>query len=348
MKYFFAKRAQALALFSAGHSCSVISKTLKVNISTIKKWSKLRKTKPSVLQREPRHHRLGNRKAHRIEPLTKREKRKIAVFVKQHPKKRLRRCKAALAKPSYQGRPPIFASIQTISKVCKEFNVLPGKPQRRPWYSLAQRKKRKVFAENHEEDDWSHTLAADEVEVSLDGTVNVHNDFYWTDKPDQIPPHRSHKFAVAKRYFVAISQQGALEPVEYKGHLNAETYQQLLETALHTANTLFGGHEWRYLHDGAPYHTAASTQLYLETAVPSFFTREEWPVAPDANPAENVLSEVQCELADEAPGNAAALDEAFRRLFRKATTPDKLHHLFASMNERMRDIIKARGDWTDW
>jgi hypothetical protein len=101
-------------------------------------------------------------------------------------------------------------------------------------------------------------------------------------------------------------------------------------------------------HDGAPYHTASSTQLYLETAVPSFFTRDEWPVAPDANPAENALSEVQCGLADEAPGNVDALDEAFRLLFRQATTPEKLHHLFASMNERMRDVIKARGDWTDW
>jgi hypothetical protein len=95
-----------------------------------------------------------------------------------------------------------------------------------------------------------------------------------------VAPNPTHKFPKGRRYFVAITPYGALEPTEFKGTLNAERYQQLLEMALVGANELFGGHEWRFLHDGASYHTAESTQEYLETAVPSFFTKDEWPVAP--------------------------------------------------------------------
>lgn len=148
---------------------------------------------------------------------------------------------------------------------------------RKPELTPTQKRKRVRFAKDHVEDDWTLVLSADEVEVSVDGKPNTHNTVYWAKATAKLPSIRTHKFPVSKRYFVAISAHGALEPVEFHGHLNSKSYQQLLERALPRATDLFGGHEWVYVHDSAPYHTSADTQLYLETGVPLFFTKDEWP-----------------------------------------------------------------------
>lgn len=204
------------------------------------------------------------------------------------------------------------------------------------------------FSKDHLDDDWSTTLATDEVEVSTDGSINAHNNFVWLEEGEDAPVQRRNKFPGVRKYFIGISRHGALEPQEYKGNLNSDSYQRLIDTALVGANELFGGHEWRYLHDGASYHTSDSSQEHLETAVPSFFTKDEWPVAPDGNPAESIFSEIQDAIARAAPQNVTELDVEFRRAFRAATTPEKLANLFdnASMRRRFQAIIEAKGHKT--
>lgn len=102
-----------------------------------------------------------------------------------------------------------------------------------------------------------------------------------------------------------------------------------------------------FLHDSAPYHTSNDTQHWLETEVPLFFTKTEWPGnSPDANPIENILSHVQALIGEAEPKNAEELVEAFLAAWKEATQPEKLQRLFGSCRNRMERIISARGAMT--
>ncbi len=105
-------------------------------------------------------------------------------------------------------------------------------PQQKPVYTLRQRQKRVRFSKDHLDDDWSTTLATDEVEVSTDGSINAHNNFVWLEEGEDAPVQRRNKFPGVRKYFIGISKHGALEPLEYKGNLNSDSYQRLIDTAL--------------------------------------------------------------------------------------------------------------------
>jgi len=297
---------------------------------------------------------MGNKRANRVEPpLSERDKRKAVAYVKSEAgvsgkrRRGLRKLAPELDKHPHD----IVISRSTLQRAVQDYGGKAKHPDRGPVYKLAQRRKRVRFSKDHLADDWSTTLASDEVEVCTDGSINAHNNYvYVFGENEHVPVQSRNKFPAVRKYFIGISKNGVLEPTEYKGNLNSDSYQRLLETALDGANELFGGHEWRFLHDGASYHTAASTQAHLETAVPSFFTRDEWPVAPDANPCESIFGEMQDRIAKAAPRNLAELDEVFRAAFTEATTPEKLQHLFdnASMQRRLLAIIDARGHKTKY
>ncbi len=120
-----------------------------------------------------------------------------------------------------------------------------------------------------------------------------------------------------------------------------------MRDALAGANELFGGSEWIYLHDNGPWHAAASTQRELETLVPSFFSKDQWPGnSPDLNPIENVFGAVTHRVAELAPRNLAELDSAFRKAWREETTPAKLAKLFDSGPDRIKAVIRAKGGLT--
>lgn len=354
MKYGAGKRSQAYSLFNVGYSCSCVAKQVGVPLATAKKWCKACKANPSLFLRGPRHHKLGNPRANRFSPpLSKRDKRKIVNFVEFHAntetedgkkkRKGLRRMSRELHKPPFN----IDVSIQTISKLAHADGLVFKHRPRKPDYTPAQKRQRVILAKGHLDDDWSNSLFTDEVEVTIDGAVNSRNNGEWTRKPALVKPQPTHKFPKSRKYFVALCAHGALEPKEFFGRLNSEKYQKLLDDgALDGANELFGGHEWRYVHDLASYHTSASSQLHLETAVPGFFTKDEWAVAPDANLAESALGDVQEAIAAACCKDEDELDRAFRQAWREATTPEKLAHLVGSMRERLEAIIKARGGHT--
>jgi len=351
VKYGLLKRAEAVSLFEAGFSCSEVAKRVGVPPATAKKWSKALKDNPRLFLKGPRHHRKGNLKANRIQPpLDKRDKTTMVAYVKLHGRGKKRRGMRRLAAELSRDPHNFEVSHETLRKVCKDAGMRAKHPARKPVYTAKQRKKRVSRATVLIDQDWSHTLATDELDLTLDGSINGHNDFEWLFEGEETSTQPRRKFPSARHYFVGISAQGALEPVEYTGTLTAERYQQLLDNALAGANALFGGHEWRLLHDGAPYHTADSTQEYLETAVPSFITKAEWPVAPDGNPAESIFGEIQHEVASAAPRNLAELDTVFRAAYRNATTPEKLSHLFSaeSMRRRFQAIIDAKGHHTHY
>lgn len=104
------------------------------------------------------------------------------------------------------------------------------------------------------------------------------------------------------------------------------------------------GHEYVLLHDLSPAFTAKSTQEYLESAVPSFFSKHEYPAnSPDCNLVENVIGRVKALVSKARPRNNTELVNAVNEAWAKATTAERLEKLYGSMPDRMATIIKAKG-----
>jgi hypothetical protein len=119
---------------------------------------------------------------------------------------------------------------------------------------------------------------------------------------------------------------------------------KLLDRALPLIARFFGDREWWYQHDSASIHTAKDTQEYLESHVPLFFTKEEWPGnSPDLSPVENRFGEIATRIAEAEPKNIKQMDKMFRKFWRDANTTEKCHKLFASMPARVDAVIKADG-----
>jgi len=270
-----ADRAAVLALRKAGYSQAMIAKRTNVPLGTVKHWCiELSKDSESFAQ-GPKKHLHGNPYARRKEGLpilSLRDKKNVAKYSEQHPELSTR--KLADQTPSAM---KVKASHTTLWRTLKNADLFNRHRPKKPALTPAQKRARVVFAKANLDRDWSLVLSADEVEVSIDSGQNAHNSVYWAKAYAKVPPRPTHKFPVSRRYFVAVSVHGALEPIEYHGHLDSAAYQRLLEQAMVRVNERFGGHEWIYLHDGAPYNTSRDTQEWLETAVPLFFTKTEWP-----------------------------------------------------------------------
>jgi len=199
-----------------------------------------------------------------------------------------------------------------------------------------------TFAKSRLDDECSLFCCADEVKAKSDGSINHHNSIFYAESADQVPPLPTHKFPLTQDYFCAITANGGLPPMPFSGHLTAVSYQRLLDTALVNVNKKFDEGEWIYVHDSAPYHSADSTQEYLQTHVPLFFTKQEWPSnSPDLNVIENVFADISASLAKQRPKTRAALDRAFRESWKAATTPVQCRQLFASYKKRFQAVIKS-------
>ena len=266
-------RVRLQTLQIEGFSQSVMAKHLGIALGTVKRWCKQLKANAKAFLAGPAHNHGGNPYSRRPAgelPLSKRDKDRIVRFVQN--KKSLRKLSQRLPREVR-----LSASRSTLSRVLKNSDLIGRHLSKKPALTTDQRKRRVVFAKSNLERDWSVVLSADEVEVSIDGKLGSHNNIYWAKATTKLPTQRTHKFPTSRKYFVAITAHGALDPVEFTGHLNSRSYQQLLDKALRNANTLAGGCEWVYLHDSAPYHASADTQLYLESHVPCFFSKTEWP-----------------------------------------------------------------------
>jgi len=264
---------------------------------------------------------------------------KIRDSIRHNPKRSLRKTVVALREFG------IYASRETVRKERILEGLVPlhrtKKPSLYPW----QAQKRLNFCRGHRGFDWFSVASADEVEISIMGSINTHNQVYYGYPNDPVPPFRTFKFPISRRYFCAVTPYGAPEPIEITSmKLNRFMYMRLLDGALPRIAPFFGDREWWYQHDSAPYHASGDAQHYLESNVPLFFTAQEWPGnSPDIAPIENLFGIIAQQVAEAEPKNTHQLDRLFRKLWREATTPEKCYKLFASMPARVEAVIKANG-----
>lgn len=191
-------------------------------------------------------------------------------------------------------------------------------------------------------------VLSDEFTVALNGTRNTKNNVYWTFAHSQVPAEETDKYPISETRFAAITSKGPIPLIPFPTNPTAQQLQIVLDAAIPLVDTKLG-HENKWLHDNCPAFAAASTQEFMEMHVPSFWTKEEYPAnSPDINAIENALGHMKELVRAAKPRNRAELISAMDAAWAEATSPERIAALYASMPERMKAVIKAKGGRTKY
>lgn len=128
--------------------------------------------------------------------------------------------------------------------------------------------------------------------------------------------------------------------------VNAKSYQELVlsEAVVSAGQQLFDGGPWLFVQDGAPAHTAKSTQQWLQQHDIDFVEKAGWPPSsPDLNPLDFCIwAELERRVCCKPHRNVESLKRALLREW--ARFPQSvLRESCLSVDKRMRAVIRARG-----
>ena len=117
---------------------------------------------------------------------------------------------------------------------------------------------------------------------------------------------------------------------------------------LPNAKQLLGRRSWWFQQDGAPSHTAATTQRWLKDNKVKFIPKEDWPAnSPDANSIENLWAILDDKVRARRP---RSMDD-LRRIVQQewnAVPLSTLQTLLDSQPARLAAIRSARGGSTKY
>jgi DDE superfamily endonuclease len=135
---------------------------------------------------------------------------------------------------------------------------------------------------------------------------------------------------------------GSLHFIE--GTMNSTKYTEILrESLIPSITQYFDNGDFIFQQDGASCHTSKFTKTWMMKNNMSFWT---WPSgSPDLSPIENVWAIMKKELRKKRPKNKIDLKNKILAIWNSFPI-DKCQDLYNSMNRRMEDVIKAKGDVT--
>ena len=167
------------------------------------------------------------------------------------------------------------------------------KPIRTSDLTIAQKKKRYLFAMKNQHTDWSKVLFSDESRFQID----ANNAKIWMSKAKP-------KFLQQKKYpgsmmvWGGISKEYKTDLIHCEGSIDALYYQKVLDMGL----VKFKIKKMIFQQNGATPHTAKSTKAFLKAKKIKIL--EDWPPnSPDLNPIENLWAVMKQEVARSAPKN---------------------------------------------
>ncbi len=235
-------------------------------------------------------------------------------------------------------------SHMTVWRAFRNVGLRPFHRQKIPRLLPQQRAKRRAFCVANLNKDWSKTVFTDEKEFVLFEQPNAHNDIVWAGDSGEVAPVELEKWKVVVHAWGAISCQGPIALHFYEPPLTAHSYQELLTNShfIAAANDKLG-ENWEFQQDGAPAHTAASTQTWLQAHVPSFISADTWPPnSPDLNPIERVWGILVEKLANK----NITTTQGFRRVIRQiwfSIETSTLQRLYGALSNKIQTMRRSRG-----
>lgn len=192
---------------------------------------------------------------------------------------------------------------------------------------------------------------SDECQFTVDPHINRKNDRVLVrEYDDPLRYVTKSKHPASAMYLGVIASTGHTNGiwVEDSGRLNAEGYRELLKKGgiLEWMKGVARGRPFVFQQDGAPPHTAHSTQEFLERELgpDSFWRGNQWPPSsPDLNPLDYwAWAEVKAHACKQRHSSVAAMkaavNEAWMRLPRA-----QVQAACAAFPRRLRKVVEAAG-----
>lgn len=328
-----ALRGRASQLFQHGDSLSCVARELGIGKSTAGDWLKQwHQNKDSFESRPERKRQVSARK------YSPRDLQEIRAFAESHPRTSIRSIAQVLP------RLGIHTSKSTVWRLVARQGLRSFRTVLKPKLTRAQKRKRMNFATDKKEFPFDTVAATDEFELSTNGKSTWFRAYTHA----QVPDEPSQKFAPKLRFWAAITHTRVLPIRFYEGKLNAPKYQKILEDALPDIAAAFEGHEWWLLHDNASWHTAYSSQEYLQESPYTahwFLPGEYPPNSPDCNVIENLMGRISVLVHQCQPQNREQLRSYLLAEWANVT-PAMLTGLFDSYPERLTAIRQKKGGRT--
>jgi hypothetical protein len=239
----------------------------------------------------------------------------------------------------------------TVDNYLKRDNQYPYHRRKQPRLTNAHKARRVAFAKQYKAANWLRTLMTDETEVSLVQKPNSKNDIIWAPKGADVTPVDVEQYPHTLRFWAGASAKGHTKLHFFTGNLDANEYQHILTDALPEFTKIFGSRSWAFQHDGAPAHSAKSTNDWLRANVPEFICSGpagDWPAkSPDLNWIENIWGVLGQKCSEgEVPRSVGALK---RRVIKAwESIPAKTFENCAkSMPKRLADVVRNKGEPLD-
>jgi hypothetical protein len=195
--------------------------------------------------------------------------------------------------------------------------------------------------------DWRVVVFCDEKKFQLYQRGNNRNDVVWAFSPTQVQRRNLVRNSPSVSVFAGISYNGRTSLHFYEGTVNSPTYIQILQnTLIPSAQTLYHGHHWTLLHDGATAHTAAATVQWMDTHNIHYIPHTDYPSnSPDFNPIENIWSILNEKIQERNVRTAAGLRTAIQQEWDRIDI-DVIRNTIDSIPARLLLCIERQGQYT--
>ena len=235
-------------------------------------------------------------------------------------------------------------SHETVRKILIGAGLYPYHRYRAPKLTELQKNKRKQFAINFKDHDFTSTFFSDEKKFCLSHPRNSKNDIVWTNDPNSVPYAEEKKYDICFNVWGAISTRGKTKLAFYDGTLNDKKYQKILHKYLLPASKkLFKKDKWEFQQDGATPHTSSSTVKWIEDLHISFIPPQTWPPdSSDINPIEKIWGIMEEKLAEKQYTEKKKFRRAIQKIWREINN-ETLKKAIGSVSNILKEVRKQRG-----
>jgi transposase len=335
-----AKRARVCCLVEEGYSIYEIAEREDIHPSTVSRISK-RYAGSNDYTDKPR--------SGRPRAFDKREERKIMRALSSGA------CQTAVdIAASLRFNDGIDVSPQTIRRVLKRNGLDARIKRKKPLLKKTHRKRRLEFAKKYAKwtvEDWGKVIWSDESKFMIHGSDG--RKYCWRRPGESLKDEHvvtTVKFGGGSiMVWGCITSQGVGDIHRIATNLTGELYRGILGTNLMNSLSTYnlGVQDIVFQHDNDPKHTANLTKQWLANQGIDVLS---WPAqSPDLNPIEHIWDEVDRRLR-RLPGPIRGQEDLWSRIQSvwRGIEVHVCHKLIATMPERIRDVIKAKGGYTRW
>jgi transposase len=235
-------------------------------------------------------------------------------------------------------------SYRTVQRTVHRRGLHAFKQRKTSRLSEAHKRGRLKFAKTASKRNWSNVVFSDEHTFKQFKGGNPRHRFVWAKSPSEVPGKEMERWGLAVDTWAGFSSRGKTKLAFYEGTLNANRYQDVLEsTLLPDAQEWFDEEKegWELQQDKATCHSAKSTKRWLEEH--GVAVVEGWPTkGDDINPMENLWAILDDRLESKKFKTEQGMKKAIRQLWDDIDS-SLLNNLIHSIPDRLRRIRKAKG-----